>query len=238
MYEIVFFCAKIISDIRINNKRDKMNQSPTLPEPSAELPKPKSKIKLWIVLIIVVLIAVGYFGWTYLGKSKTETITTPATTTTTPAIAPVSTADWKTYTNTNYGFSLKYPSTYNVKEESKNIIFKSPEQKNIALNALNVQINASMQEKEETWKLPLDEIVQKGIESKSIGIPQKITLSGKSAYEGVSKGLINEYLIISKNNDNLYELLFESGNNNTLAENKSALTETQKTMLSTFQFTK
>lgn len=109
-----------------------MNQSPTLPQPPAELPKPKSKLWPWIVLIIVVLIVAGYFGWTwYSGKSKIKTTTT--TTTTTPTITPeegiiatTSNPEWKMYTNprVNYQFefpaknlsldlheSIKYPST-------------------------------------------------------------------------------------------------------------------------------
>lgn len=95
-----------------------MNQSPTLPQPPAELPKPKSKLWLWIILIIVVLTAAGYFGWTwYSGKSTISTITTPTTSTTTPT-ASVFTADWKTYKNEKNKYSFRYPIDWWILEDS------------------------------------------------------------------------------------------------------------------------
>ncbi len=35
------------------------------------------------------------------------------------------TADWETYINNEYGFEIKYPKTYTIKEENNQIIFKN-----------------------------------------------------------------------------------------------------------------
>jgi len=64
-----------------------------------------------IILVLVVLAVIGYFG--YKNWVKLKTIATP-----TPSPAEASTQDgtvnWKTYTNTKYGFSIKYPSGWNI----------------------------------------------------------------------------------------------------------------------------
>ena len=64
---------------------------------------------LLVTLIVVILAAVGVFGWYSWNKSKTPAVA--------PAVTPtqtVSTADWKTYTNTKYGYLFKYPSNWFV----------------------------------------------------------------------------------------------------------------------------
>lgn len=80
------------------------------------------------IAIIIALLAVGG-GAYYLGTKKAEAPTQTATTTTTTTVtntdqpyddglAPASqgtadeSADWKIYTNTQYGFSLNYPEIY------------------------------------------------------------------------------------------------------------------------------
>lgn len=68
-----------------------------------------------ILIIILALIAIG--GAYYFGTQKNNVLTTPvqssvpavteATTQASPTTDP--TANWKTYTNTQYGFTFKYP---------------------------------------------------------------------------------------------------------------------------------
>lgn len=73
-------------------------------------PKPAVSKWLWITLIIVIVLAGAFFAWYYLmGPGKTSTATT--TTTTTTPVKTDETADWKTYSNTKYLYSFKYPST-------------------------------------------------------------------------------------------------------------------------------
>jgi len=92
---------------------------------------------LWITLIIVILAGIGFFAWAYY-DSKNHTVQPDKATLdainndSTPAIADDATdvltaddntdiavtADWKTYTNDTYNFSIKYPSDWIQKEET------------------------------------------------------------------------------------------------------------------------
>ncbi len=85
---------------------------------------------LLTTLIVVVVAGAGFFGWNYMQNNKTEVtpvvapvaVTPKVTKSIAPSVSPlvISTADWKTYTNTDYGFSVKYPADLNIKETSKN----------------------------------------------------------------------------------------------------------------------
>ena len=70
-----------------------------------------------ILVLISVLVLVGIVGGAYFLLPKTQTKTTqqivpPITPQPTPT--PNQTANWKTYTNTKYGYSIKYPNTWYV----------------------------------------------------------------------------------------------------------------------------
>jgi len=100
-------------------------------------PKPqKSNLWLWIIFIIVVLVGGGYFGWYFWNKSKTTPTSTSSSSTTTPSTTTSSnsatvpstsstatpptgvdpTAGWKTFSDTDLGFSIKYPTTWSAKK--------------------------------------------------------------------------------------------------------------------------
>ena len=108
------------------------------------MPK-KGNPALWIILIVVVLIAVAailYFGDFFNANSNTNTNTVLNTNTgtnintvantntannqninsstntngTTNTNSSVDTSDWKTYSNSDYGFAFKYPETWYLKE--------------------------------------------------------------------------------------------------------------------------
>lgn len=94
-----------------------MDSAPQAPPistlPVAPLPEPKSKIWLWIVGGVL-LLGVGIVFGVLLGKqlySIPQPIPTPS-----PSVTSVQegdpTANWKTYTNNNLGFTLKYPSEW------------------------------------------------------------------------------------------------------------------------------
>lgn len=80
-----------------------------------------------LLLLIAILILILAGGGTYLAlalKSKPQPapIVSKITPTSTPTPTPDPTASWKTYTNTKYGYSLKYPPSIftgeaNIKEE-------------------------------------------------------------------------------------------------------------------------
>jgi hypothetical protein len=60
-----------------------------------------------IILVLIAIAAAGYFGFTHLKTSIVKFTPTP-TSSSTPSAD--STANWKTYTNTKYGFQLTYPA--------------------------------------------------------------------------------------------------------------------------------
>lgn len=93
---------------------------------------------LLVVLVVVILAGISFFTWNYLQGKKTDTniasvnstIATPTPDTAivvpsaTPTVSPspISTADWKTYTDATYGFSFKYPASLNSRATYSNLI--------------------------------------------------------------------------------------------------------------------
>lgn len=72
--------------------------------------KDSAKVTLLVVLVVVLAVVLVYF--TFLKKSG-EVAVSP-TLTTTPTVTVNPTANWKTYTNNQYGYEFKYPSNYSV----------------------------------------------------------------------------------------------------------------------------
>jgi hypothetical protein len=60
-----------------------------------------------IIVIIAVIVIGGYFAWS---KKSRESNVNPVSNNITP--------NWKTYANTQYGFEFKYPSDYNIFENT------------------------------------------------------------------------------------------------------------------------
>lgn len=96
-----------------------MNQ----PQSAAPVPPKQPLVTPWLLIVFIIIFLTGgaYLGWYFWSQSqaKTETpvatitppSTTPKTTTTTTTTA---TTNWQTITNTEYGYSLKYPMGWYV----------------------------------------------------------------------------------------------------------------------------
>lgn len=96
-------------------------------EPQTSMsPNEPGKISPWLLIAlgVVVLAAIVFFGWYFMNQNKVTPVATSSvvpTTITSPTISPsistspISTADWKTYTDSANTFSFKYPSNYSVK---------------------------------------------------------------------------------------------------------------------------
>lgn len=76
--------------------------------------KPKAVTPwLFLVFIIVVLAGISFFSWNYFQNKKTVTTVNPVAKVETKVTPPViSSADWKKYTNEQYGYSVKYPAEW------------------------------------------------------------------------------------------------------------------------------
>lgn len=80
-----------------------------------------------IILIVMVIIGGGIWYFVQSAEDKVGTIdenstiktATSSARTATSSAAKDETADWKIYTNSTYGFSIKYPSDYTIEESTQ-----------------------------------------------------------------------------------------------------------------------
>jgi len=142
---------------------------------------------LWITLIIVVIAAAGYFGWQYLAQNKTQTEPPVGTNTT----ATISTADWKTYNDSTYNFSFKYPGEWEkgTTSSNENIVFIASASSALAGNDFKASVINDGIDK-----------VKSDRENKNTKLAYtKTTISTKTAYKSASlrgiEGNVQEVLI-------------------------------------------
>lgn len=109
---------------------------------------------LIIILVIAILSVVGYFGYkNYSSKSQTSISPSPSPEDTSEQIK-----NWKTYTNTKYSFSFKYPNTFVSKNENTalplpQILFVGDSQHTLILRVSSDSRAYSLQNIKETTQL-------------------------------------------------------------------------------------
>jgi hypothetical protein len=101
------------------------SQTPPIPEeqppiPPVPLKRPPILKMLLIVFFLVVLMSAGYYGFLYY-KEVSKPSPTP-TTESTPTATTDPTADWKIYTNEDYAFQFKYPSSLTIDFKNQGFI--------------------------------------------------------------------------------------------------------------------
>ena len=208
-----------------------------------------------VVVIVLIVGAVGYFA--FVKKSARLAEQTQTTTQTNNSVSPIptqkdETANWKTYSNSKYNFSLKYPNGWTIEEPTnadttgRVISLRSPETVQL-LNEREIDPGYSYNLVVSFWSNVNNEYARGGswIDQRNYtsltdyftdknAFKQKIgsiTVAGQSAYEvsiggaGANYGVMIEY-------NGVYELSFET------AWDKSKLGSTEKQILSTFQFSK
>ncbi len=98
-------------------------QAPTQP---TNLPQSSSKKKWILISAVLLLLIVVSFGGAYflsnkmkstsVSKAGNNSLNGNATQTTKPTPTPDPTANWRTYTNTKYGYSIQYPENWFARE--------------------------------------------------------------------------------------------------------------------------
>jgi len=177
---------------------------------------------LWISLIIVIIIAGGFFSWFYLmGPGKTKT-STPITTD--------KTADWKTYNNAQYGFQLKYPSTWIINVETQNgfvLSFTSPEMKKDIENEMPDAIPEIYLRIKQNDNLSLEQFIEKDAGGKDSILSKKETkINNYPAFKCVIGGMVDDTVYYwTKDQKSIF--VFSTWSNEDVLNQ----------MLSTFQFT-
>ena len=97
-----------------NNTEQSINQQPPIQQVSQTN---ASGSKLRPVLLMILLLVIVGVGAYLLGTSKTETPPIIAQVSVSISPIPNPTANWKTYTNAQYGFEFKYPNSYSFKQK-------------------------------------------------------------------------------------------------------------------------
>jgi hypothetical protein len=184
-----------------------------------------------IILVVVIIIlagAVGYFALIKKSEPMAQQSPTPTSTQTKTPVSPTpapkdKTANWKTYTNAQYGFEFKYPANY--------VVTKTPGENNkfVTFSVDHFQVIVY------PGDLSLDAFIKDQAQNYLISNYQKINFAGQSAYEGIDQGMTNAYVIYLKNKEYIYRLILNTNGKDTLPELKAGLTTEQKQILSTFK---
>lgn len=211
-----------------------------------------------IILIVIVVLAVGAVGYfVFVKKSAPIAQQTPTPSQNNNPVSPTptqknETVNWKTYSNSKYNFSLKYPNGWTTEESSQTdltgriISLRSPETSQL-LNERKIDSGYSYNLVVSFWPTINNEYARGGswigqrnytgladFFTDKNALKQKIgntTIAGQNAYEVSIGGAGANYGIMIEHNG-IYELSFET------AWDKSKLGSTEKQILSTFQFSK
>lgn len=162
------------------------------------------------------------------------------------------TADWKTYTNTKHGYSMRYPQDWTLSgsAEDSSIWLRTPEsiQKEkenvrfIEQDGLIVSFYESINDEsarggttisDRTYTSLEDFLSESNVDTNNLFVKKvgETTLGGEKAYEVHVGGIGQSYAVMAERNG-IYQVMFPN------AYTKEVLTELQKQVLATFEFTK
>lgn len=218
--------------------------------------KPQKSIVLPVLLAIlgsgIVFGGGGYYLATTMNLPETDspqttvrTSTKPSSTSTTSSIATAFTTDetasWKTYTNSTYKFSFKYPADWITKEKAGDNYDSSV----VSLISPEVQKNPTAQPRTTDidfyyFKTISEESSNKlnnlGAQSLADYVKKDSTLSEIKDY---TLGGIKGYIMTAAGNSAVTQIMIETSNKSIYVASLSGnLGETEKKILATFQITK
>ncbi|MEK7559447.1 MAG: hypothetical protein AAB521_04015 [Patescibacteria group bacterium] len=99
-----------------------VSPSPAPNQPSSPPPFLSSKL-LFVIAFVVILIAIGSGIFAMLNSNFTKPAPSPTPAPTSTPTPVDETATWKTYENTEYSISFKYPSEYTINLEKRASVF-------------------------------------------------------------------------------------------------------------------
>jgi len=156
----------------------------------------------WVLILVVIAFAAGYIVWARANQSwpyDNEIIGVPTN-------SP--TADWETYSNTTYGFEIKYPGTWSVVDDLANGA-NIADPKNINQNRISVFVYQNDPEnsmRDVNQITSMESVKFHGLDAKQFGGESGIT--GKSSTFLVAKSNLDYYVLISP--ADMYDQVFST----------------------------
>ncbi|PIT89225.1 MAG: hypothetical protein COU27_01445 [Candidatus Levybacteria bacterium CG10_big_fil_rev_8_21_14_0_10_36_7] len=193
--------------------------------------KPSAIPKILMLFVLIIVVMILSSGGTYLTlKSKitpTPTPPVPITEISSPTLSPdlyteetrSATANWQTYTNRKYGYSIKYPNDWKIQEKDN--------LQGLALFILTIY-GPSQNTLLDIWVNNMD---WQQAENELKGKAKQISLNGIMAYEEKVSKTSRTYTFPSKVSGQIVQILFSPSPKSPLEEIK-ALDQ----ILSTFKF--
>jgi len=161
-------------------------------------------IGMSIVSFCIAIAVVGYFLGS--NKNKTAKVSAPQITST-PTPTPDPTANWKTYTNTDYNFSIKYPDTFKIDDNSANFPPIAIYLRNAAEQQTGEgggKFNPYFLVQVEPEKMPLDKYL---IKYPNLVVKEKKTVNGIDfTIVDVTMGMVTPPLYLTSNNNNIISI--------------------------------
>jgi len=211
-----------------------------------------------IIILFIVLFALGIYVGFYMGVNSVsnelvvaEVQTNPITSTTatsSPINSPIDTSNWKTYTNDEYGFSIKYPSDWEnipeVKISSVGLVssIASPEMikarndnSGMYRNDIEVyyfpKISDELNNKLNNWNAKsLDELIQNS-NGKYTKVGE-VNINGNKIYKITTSGILSSNFLFIEKNGQLYEIAINN------IDSFDSIDKTLENIIDSFQFTK
>jgi len=172
--------------------------------------------KFAITFVILSLLGAGAYAGIWYWQDQQVAQEVVPTFTPRPSTTPDPTADWKTYTNTQYGFEFKYPSDWNSWLDSNNVAsIVNLQQKDDDMGSAVISVSATKQLSQTTKPLDSTMVLNKTSDVTYNGIRWSLTFTSDKREPTLrfisATAYHNGYLynIVSRNYPDTTEKLFD-----------------------------
>lgn len=196
-----------------------------------------------VVIVALVLVVIGILS---MSKKKTDSVMTTPTVIDTATSNSTATADWKTYTSTKYGYSIKYPTTWKLNDSKPEMVTLNSPTNEAVLAKVNsgamygegymediiISFSDSVASYTKVQGFEATTLAELAVKDQTLMDVKDTTLGNEPAKEATAGGFGAYYVVLSNHNKHYYQILF-----GTNAE-KNTLTTEMKAILVSFAFTK